>query len=96
MYGLSSIEEEKERENGMAGWEERGGTEEAMEGQVRGAGGVCFASCSMHREHHGCRKKIKAKAEPSGRSSKGKGLVIGPEQEQEEEPAELGGEKFAA
>jgi len=45
MYGLSSIEEEKERENGMAGWEERGGTEEAMEGQVRGAGGVCFASC---------------------------------------------------
>ena len=67
--------------------EELGGASERGRGRV-----LCF----MHREHHGCRKKIKAKAEPSGRSSKGKGLVIGPEQEQEEEPAELGGEKFAA
>jgi len=73
-------------------WRRMGGTEEE---QVRERG-VCFASCSMHREHHGCRKKIKAKVEPSRRSSKGKGLVIGPEQEQEPEPAELGGEKFAA
>jgi hypothetical protein len=61
---------------------------EAREGQVRrGArGGVCFASRSMRRAASWLQEEDKGKggASPSGRSWKGKGLVIGrPEQRPE-------------